>query len=57
MVDERLLRLTTAANRLSIRPRTVKEWIRIGRLRGVKLDNGHWRVPETEIDKRLQKNK
>lgn len=57
MVDERLLRLTTAANRLGVQPRTVKHWLRLRKLRGVRLDNGRgdWRVPEQEVIRYLQK--
>lgn len=52
---EKLLRLSVAADRLTIRPRTVKEWIRTGKLRGVRLANGHWRVPEAEIERAQEK--
>jgi excisionase family DNA binding protein len=50
---EKLLRLTAAAERMATTPRALKDWIRRGRIRGVKLDNGHWRVPETEVEKRI----
>lgn len=49
-----LLRLSAAAQRLSIKPRTVKKWIHQGRLQGVRLDGGHWRVEEAEIERYLR---
>lgn len=50
---EKLLRLSTAATRLTVNPKTLKRWIHRGLIRGVKLDGGHWRVPEAEVEKRL----
>lgn len=50
---EKLLRLSTAASRLLVTPRTLRRWIQRGTIRAVKLDGGHWRVPENEVEKRL----
>ncbi|HEX6972152.1 MAG TPA: helix-turn-helix domain-containing protein [Limnochordia bacterium] len=42
--------LTTeeVAERLSVRPNTVRVWLRRGELRGVQI-HGRWRIPETAL--------
>jgi excisionase family DNA binding protein len=37
------------AERLKVKPRTVHEWLRIGRLGGLKI-GGLWRVRESDLD-------
>lgn len=41
-----------AAAKLKIARRTVYQWLREGRIKGVKLSN-LWRIPETEISRLL----
>jgi excisionase family DNA binding protein len=45
---ERLLTPEEAANRLGIAPRTLREWLRSGKLPGVKLGR-LWRIRETDL--------
>ncbi len=45
---ERLLTPEAAANRLGIAPRTLREWLRSGKLPGVKLGR-LWRIRETDL--------
>lgn len=50
----RLLRLSVAGQRLGdVTAKTVRRWIRHGKIGGVKLPGGHWRVPEDEVDRYL----
>lgn len=57
MSHHRLLRLSVAAARLGgVSTKTIRAWIRRGILRGVRLPNGHWRIPEGEIARCLGEN-
>lgn len=54
-MTDRLLRLRAAGKRLGdIKAKTVREWIRRGKILGVRLPNGHWRVTEQEVDRCLE---
>ena len=49
--------LREAAELLGIKVRTIREWIRTGKIQAEKENGGwYWRVPETEI-RRLNENK
>lgn len=49
---EKMLNLRQAAEILGIQLRTVREWVRDGRLAGVKMaGSNRWSVPESEIVK------
>lgn len=51
----RLLRLSVAGQRLGdVTAKTVRRWIRTGKIGGVRLPGGHWRVSEDEIDRYLE---
>ena len=39
------------ATLLGIKVRTVREWIRIGKINAFKQKNGRWIVPEKEIER------
>jgi excisionase family DNA binding protein len=53
-MSERLLTVNEAAAALSLNPQTVREWLRTGKLRGLRTTvNGRWRVPETAIPEAL----
>lgn len=45
---EALLTVDQAARRLQIAPYTLREWLKHGRLRGIKLGR-QWRVPERSL--------
>jgi len=45
----RLLRVKEAALLLNVSRKTVWKWIRDGRLKGVRLPSGRYRVPEGEV--------
>jgi len=42
-----------ASNLLKIKVRTVREWIRLGKLRAEKQNNGRWRISESEIERTI----
>jgi excisionase family DNA binding protein len=42
-----------AAARLKIARRTVYQWLREGKIKGIKLSN-LWRIPETELNRLLE---
>ena len=48
MTDARLLTPEEVAERLQLSPFTIREYLRQGRLRGVKQDR-HWRVREVDL--------
>jgi putative resolvase len=50
----RLLRVKEAALLLNVSRKTVWKWIRDGRLKGVRLPSGRYRVPEGEVVRILQ---
>lgn len=47
-----MLTLTEAAKALGIRVRTMREWIKLGKIHAEKAENGwYWMIPEEEIVK------
>lgn len=46
--DDRLLTIEQAADYLQIAPKTVREWLRVGRLPGVKIGRV-WRIREASL--------
>jgi molybdopterin-binding protein len=50
-----LIRPRDAAVRLGISYPTLKQWIYRGKLRTIKTAGGHHRVPESELDRYLQR--
>jgi len=46
---ERLLTVDQAGRILNVHGETVRQWLRSGKLRGVKLGRRSWRVPETAL--------
>lgn len=48
-MPEIFLTVEEAARRLSVTPWTLREWLKAGKLRGVKVSR-HWRVPERALD-------
>jgi excisionase family DNA binding protein len=43
---ERYLKVSEVAEMFSVQPATIREWLSEGRLRGIKIGNGHyWRIP------------
>src|SRR5262245_49860431 len=48
MEEDRLLTIDEAAARLRASRRTVREWLRVGRLAGVKVGD-RWRIPESVV--------
>jgi excisionase family DNA binding protein len=54
---DRLLSVTVVAEMLATTPKTIRRWLREGRLRGLKMASGAgaspWRVPRSEVDRLL----
>lgn len=46
---ERLFTPEEAAEALRVKPRTIMEWLRQGKLKGVKLGGKLWRVKESDL--------
>lgn len=44
------------ARMFSVRPKTVRQWIRRGHLAAVRLDR-QWRISQTEIDRFLEEGR
>jgi excisionase family DNA binding protein len=49
MGAEKLLTVEDAAKALLVKPTTIREWLKSGKLRGVKMGR-LWRVRESEIE-------
>jgi acetyl-CoA synthetase len=49
MAPEILYTVPEAAKLLSIAPKTLTDWLRAGKIRGVKVGRS-WRIPESAID-------
>jgi len=58
LVVEKLYTPGQVAETLGLSIRTVREWLRQGKLKGVKIGSrGDWRVPESELDKFIEQSK
>jgi molybdopterin-binding protein len=55
--DEQLLRLRDAAVQLNVSYPTIKQWIYHRKLRAVQTPGGHYRVPQSEIDRLLYRTR
>ena len=55
MAEDRLLTVPEVADRLRLKPETIRRWLRSGRLRGISLGSDHagWRVRESEVERLL----
>lgn len=45
----KLLTPEEVADRLAIKPRTIREWLRDGKLKGVKPGGKLWRIRESDL--------
>ena len=50
-----LLTIAQVAQKLGIQERTLRIWIRDGRIAGIKLPNGEWRMKEEHLEGWLNK--
>ena len=55
--DDELLRPRDAAVQLRISYPTIKQWIYHRKLRAVKTPGGHYRIPQSEIDRLLYRTR
>lgn len=47
---EKLYKVEEVAKAFSVQSATVREWLKSGELRGIKIGKGHyWRVPESAV--------
>lgn len=55
MTQERLLSVEDVAARLNVSEETVRRWLRLGRIRGLRPGGGKtvYRIPESELDRML----
>lgn len=51
--DRQMLRVEDVASRLDVHPQTVREWLRLGKLRGVRMGGtkAGWRIPLSEVER------
>ncbi len=57
MVTEKLLTPAQVAEALNLSVRTIKGWLRDGKLKGVKIGTrGDWRVKESDLEKFIKEN-
>lgn len=53
MMAEELLTVDEVAARLKLTPYTIREWLRAGRIRGIRIGSRRagWRVAESEVER------
>jgi len=49
-----LLTVEEAAKTLKIHPVTLRNWLRKGKIRGVKISHRGWRIPESALEEFLK---
>jgi len=56
MDEERMLTVPEVVERLRVHPQTIREWLRAGKIKGVRLGGTKigWRIPESEIQRLLK---
>ena len=56
MEGERMYTVPEVAERLRLHPQTVREWLRIGKIQGVRLGGtkAGWRIPDSEVARVLR---
>ena len=52
-----LLTPAEVADRLAVTASTIVRWLREGRIRGIQLPTGTWRVPASEVERILMTGK
>jgi excisionase family DNA binding protein len=54
-VAEAVLKVAEFAEQVRVHPETVREWLRTGKVKGVRLggDRAGWRIPVSEVDRLL----
>lgn len=59
MEDERMYRVADVAERLDVHQQTVREWLRLGVLDGVRLGGtkAGWRIPSSAVDAFLERRR
>ena len=52
-MDERMLTVAQVAERLQASPQTIREWLRSGKLHGVRMGGTKlgWRIPGSEVER------
>lgn len=57
MTDERLFKVSQAAQRLQLCPETIRRYIKTGRIRALRAEaqtlgsrGGHWRIPASALE-------
>ena len=57
MSAEKLLTTETVAKILLVKADTLRGWLRIGKIKGVKVGNRLWRIRESELEAFLRESK
>jgi excisionase family DNA binding protein len=53
MTTAKLLTTSAAADALGVTAQTIRRWIEAGQIKAVALPSGHFRIPQSEIDRLL----
>jgi excisionase family DNA binding protein len=58
MEGERMYTVSEVADRLRLHPATIREWLRAGRLGGIRLGGtkAGWRIPASAVDEYLERH-
>lgn len=52
-MSEKLYKIIEVAEILNINDESVRNWLRTGKIEGIKLPNGHHRITQATLDKLL----
>ncbi len=50
MIHSRLLTVEGVSDRVLLGPPTIRGWLRTGKLKGIKLPGGDWRIREDDLE-------
>ncbi len=53
--DEQLMTPEQVAERLQVKPFTIREWLRLGKMKGIRLAGKVWRVRPSDLEEFLRR--
>lgn len=55
-MTDRMLKVRDVAEMFDVQPATIRDWLKDGTLRGIKIGGGHyWRIPESAAQELAQR--
>ena len=54
---DKLLTPEEVAERFAVSPKTLRDWLRTGKMKGIKVGGKLWRVSESDLDQFIESSK